>query len=632
MSETTYPASRGSSLLTQVAELAQSGLEVDNFLVQFFDKVSLAMEADGGSFWLYSLPEKKLVCRLDRTPEDQASGDLSRAQVSRLVVKCMEESTPALVASPEARPASDEEHRLSVICVPYSISEQLRAAIFLYRLGKDKPAFRRDNAYICQSLSAYVSVYFANYNLRQSERRSQRLNSLVDIAREVASLLNPERIAYAIVNRALEVIDCERAFLALARPGGGAGEKKNVEVLAISRLDEIHKGSAQVQTLKKLASWGASNAGDWYFTEEFMNSSDDPELKELLAGYFKLSGMKACMALSLKDSDGAIGVLALESEKPRNYTAVDFTLAGHLARLSTSALRSALEHRSLPAIRLLESTLRLKGQIATRRRKLLAWLALMAALVAAMVFVPVPFRVGGDCQVVPVERRYLNSGLDAVVQEVFVKEGDLVEEGSLIAKLDDKELRNSLGEAEQRLKFAQAQMRSLVADPADRFQYELKELEAGRIKNEIALLKGWLDLTSITSPITGTVMTPYIENLNNKQVRRGELICEIANLERLVLEIAIRESQVSYVQVGQRLKFVINSFPGEEMKGELEKKRQKSEPRAGRNVFVVTSALDNSAGRYSPGMEGYAKITVGSKPVGFVLFRRLINYFRTRMF
>ncbi len=129
-------------------------------------------------------------------------------------------------------------------------------------------------------------------------------------------------------------------------------------------------------------------------------------------------------------------------------------------------------------------------------------------------------------------------------------------------------------------------------------------------------------------------MTPRVENFTNKQVRRGELICEVANLERLVLEIAIPESQISHVREGQPLSFVINSFPGDEVEAAVEKRRQKSEPREGRNVFIVTCGLHHTSGprRYSPGMNGYAKVTVGTRSIGFVLFRRLINYFRTRMF
>ncbi len=627
MSETPYPAEGGSSLLAQVANLAQSNLEVDDFLEQLFDKVSLAMEADGGSLWLYSLPDKKLACRLDRIPQEQAVGDLARDRVAQLVVKCMEEEKPALVDPSEGTPAVSTEDQPSLLSVPYTISEKLRACVLLYRWGPNRRSFRRDNVYICQSLSAYVSVYFANYNFRQSENRYQRLSRVVDIGREVASLLDPERIAYVIVNRALEVIQCDRAFIALLRSPEAKDRSKDVEVLAISRLDEIHRGSAQIQALKRLSSWAVTNAGDWYFTEEFMKSSDDEQLKSLLKDYFELTGMKGCIAVSLRHGDEVMGVLALESQQPHTYSAVDFALIGQLAKISASALRSASEHRALPALKLLETSLWLKRHLT--RGKVLIWMMLLAAAVAAMVYVEVPFRVGGECEVAPVTRRYLNSALEAMVKEVLVKEGELVSLDDLVMQLDDRDIKAALDDAKHRLKVSELRMAALVREVA---AYKIAEAENLRIQKEIEMLHRQLERTRIIAPITGTVMTPRIENLRNKEVQKGELLCEIADLNQLVLETAIPESLISYVEVGQPLNFVIHSFPGQTMESKVESMRLKSEPRQGGNVFVVTSPLDSNPHRYSPGMQGWTKVSVGKRPVGYVLFRRVIDYFRTRVF
>jgi len=253
----------------------------------------------------------------------------------------------------------------------------------------------------------------------------------------------------------------------------------------------------------------------------------------------------------------------------------------------------------------------------------------MGVVVLGLVFGRIPFRVGGTCEVVPGERALLVARLGGLVKEVRVREGDQVAAGDEVICLDDQEIRLALQEQQSALAVSERRLTAFMA--TDRSRYQEEEASYELVQARIARLQEQLTHTHITSPIVGVVLTPNLEDLVGSPVREGQLLCEVAPLEELELEVAVPEELIGYVRVEQPVSFLLSAYPQQTERATVERIRLRSQPRGQRNTFVVTCALENPQGSIRPGMTGWAKVDCGYRSAGFVLLRKVIAYIQLRV-
>lgn len=618
------------SLLEQIRELAFSNIPRQAFLEGFFDKLAIALGAEGGGIWLYLERDKRLICELNRIPEVVAVGDLNPENVTRVVLRAIGDQVPILVSRAEAPGEAATGQDVSVVCVGFPVEEGVMGALFLYRDASDGRYFTRESVYLCQSLSPFVALYTARAASRQVAAQTRRLGALTELATELAQTQDPERIAYLTTNRLPAVVPCDRAFLAAAR-----GER--LRVLAITGHDEVHQGSAQVVALRALASWAARQGKDCYLTEQVVANSDDAELKERFQAYRDTTAMNSCLLVLLRETgEGGeeerevLGVLALESREPRVYAPAEMGVLGMLGKLLSATLERARRYADLPAIGLLEGVSKLRRHAGARARAL-RWLVVAGVVLLGLVFIPLPFRVGGACQVVPERRGLLVARTAGLVREVRARQGQQVAAGEVLIVLDDQEIRLAIEQQQKALAASERKLRAYRAanDPA-RAREEQANYEV--IQAQIAHLEEQLKRTRIRSPLAGVVLTPNLEDLEGSHVAEGQVLCEVAPLERLQLEVAVPEDLVGYVKEGQEVSFVLSAYPGTTLRGEVTHIGLRSQTRGQRNTFIVRCAMEEPGVGLKPGMTGWAQLRAGKRPAGFVLFRKVIAYFQTRVF
>lgn len=108
-------------------------------------------------------------------------------------------------------------------------------------------------------------------------------------------------------------------------------------------------------------------------------------------------------------------------------------------------------------------------------------------------------------------------------------------------------------------------------------QYE-RMIEDARMDLVIAekaseLARQKLKKTIILSPISGTILTHHPELLSGTLVNKGKPVIEIGDLSDLRFVININEININEIQVGQKAKIYLNSFPYRQYKvfeGEVE--------------------------------------------------------------
>jgi multidrug efflux pump subunit AcrA (membrane-fusion protein) len=132
----------------------------------------------------------------------------------------------------------------------------------------------------------------------------------------------------------------------------------------------------------------------------------------------------------------------------------------------------------------------------------------------------------------------------------------------------------------------------------------------------------------ITAPIDGVVLSGDLERARGVPVQRGQVLFELAPLAEMTLEVAVPDADAMLVGKGQKGEFALQASPERTMDFVVDRVRPQAEVRSDKNVFVTEAPVTNAVGWLRPGMQGTAKIDVSRKRLGWVLTRRLVNWFR----
>lgn len=251
----------------------------------------------------------------------------------------------------------------------------------------------------------------------------------------------------------------------------------------------------------------------------------------------------------------------------------------------------------------------------------------IAVLLMLLVFVRVPFRVGGDCVLQPTPRRYITARFDGVLQQAYVRPGEVVSAGTLLAQLEDFELKNELGRAQSE--------RHRATKEADSYwskgklaEAQMARLEAEKFQAQVDQLEYQLKHVRITAPIEGVILSGDLERARGVPVQRGQVLFELAPLAEMTLEVAVPDSDAGFVAAGQRGEFALQSRPERTFIFSVERVRPQAEIRNEKNVFVAEATVKNVEGWLRPGMQGTAKVDISRRSLGWILSRRLVNWVR----
>ncbi len=169
---------------------------------------------------------------------------------------------------------------------------------------------------------------------------------------------------------------------------------------------------------------------------------------------------------------------------------------------------------------------------------------------------------------------------------------------------------------------------------------QVAQAQADMARAYIALLERKISEASITSPISGTIVSPSLERRIRGSVEIGEPMFEVAPIELLRAELSVSEDRIADVI----LAFDKAKSEGKELRGELategdpgrhigfvvERINPVAEVEQDQNVFKVRVRLEETSGT-APGMSGVAKIHVGRRIYAFIWTRKLVNWVRMKL-
>lgn len=238
-----------------------------------------------------------------------------------------------------------------------------------------------------------------------------------------------------------------------------------------------------------------------------------------------------------------------------------------------------------------------------------------------------PFRVSASTTLEPLIQQAAAAPFNGYVSEAPVRAGDIVKAGTVLARLDDRELKLErlkwMGQEEELGK----QLRQAMAD-RDAAQVQIVSAQLDQAKAQVARVEDQLSRTTVVAPFDGVVVSGDLSQRLGAPVERGTVLFEVAPLESFRLLVKVDERDVAYVREGQRGALLLSAFPDEAIGFTVQKITPVSTPRDGRNFFRVEARLDSTDPRMRPGMEGVGKVDIDERRYIWIWTRSVVDSLR----
>ncbi len=507
----------------------------------------------------------------------------------------------------------------ALICTPVKYEQTWLGGLEIIN-KRDGSQFTQADTDLLSEIADQAANSIRNAQRHQAERKVKELQALLKTSREITSSLDLDHMLTVVVNQVATLIPFDRCAIALLTKG-------RYEIDAIAGETKIKEKDPEIKAWNQIIDW-AGNVGTELYVSEQNNEIDSnrPETREKLRAHFAASGMKSFYALPLTDEEGALGLLAMESKTPRFLSASQLELLKIFSGQATVAIRNAQLYRQVPLIGALEPlAAKKKAFLAMPKAKRIVAVSAVALVILFLVFFPWNLKVGGNAYVLPTRTATVNSEIDGVIEKVNFREGDVVAPGAVVASLRSDEYLLNLNDARSRSDILSRELtRAQAASGAAGAQIERVKLE--QTQREILFNQTKLEQTQIRAPMNGVIITPKIEEKSGQFIRRGEVFCETADINPVIVEGAVPEDDIGLVNLMQEVWLKANAFPSEKFIGRVTQISPQATTEQGLRVFIVRAEIENPDRVLRAGMVGRVKVLTGNRSVGYVLLREPLRW------
>jgi hypothetical protein len=233
----------------------------------------------------------------------------------------------------------------------------------------------------------------------------------------------------------------------------------------------------------------------------------------------------------------------------------------------------------------------------------------LTAVVGFLVLAKGDYRVSAQTVLEPLVQQAAVAPFDGYILEAPVRAGDLVTRGTVLAALDDRELKLErlkwLGQEEELNK----QLRQAMAE-RNLSQVQVLSAQLDQVRAQLARVEDQLTRTRVAAPFDGVVVSGDLSQSLGAPVERGAVLYEVAPLSAFRIILEVDERDMASVSVGQRGDMLLSAFPQKPIAFVVERITPVSTAKEGRNFFRVEAKLQHDEPRLRPGMEGVGKIEI----------------------
>lgn len=170
--------------------------------------------------------------------------------------------------------------------------------------------------------------------------------------------------------------------------------------------------------------------------------------------------------------------------------------------------------------------------------------------------------IQGTGTLMPSEQVDLSFESSGRITELDINEGQKVQKGTLLAKINDSELQAQRDKINVQLKLSedreQRQRTLLEREAISRESYEQALAEMQSLKADLAEIEAKIEKASIVAPFDGIVGLRYTSK--GAFVSPGTLVTQLVSVKPLKVDFAIPERYANVVKVGMPVTFSVDGF------------------------------------------------------------------------
>jgi len=258
-----------------------------------------------------------------------------------------------------------------------------------------------------------------------------------------------------------------------------------------------------------------------------------------------------------------------------------------------------------------------------KKDRLIAWFTPQHTLLAGgalLVFVALPFwheSVSGKFLLEPTMATEIRTRVPGLLTQIFVKEGDKVAAGQSLATLRNMAVESDYQHVQARLAMAAERVNAASLHYVD-YGMALKEEE--NLSNKFHELSSMRKELNLTSPISGTILTPRVQEKLGSYLVEGSELLEVADLSTMRARIYISEYDLAKIRSGAPKRVHVNGFlrKWDAQVRSIGTNSTEMDPRfvgesklKGMNpphFYLVDLEIQNANAALRPGMAGFARV------------------------
>lgn len=458
-----------------------------------------------------------------------------------------------------------------------------------------------------QLIATGITAWFARFAAMNNRLEANVSSAVIELIAKCNAAKTSQQAYYVLVTELQRLLQCDS--VAFAEPG----KHHRYRVRAISATAEVDQKTniicdladcaAETDIREAITIWPPLSVADRHTSRVHQN-------------FVQGHSYESVLSAPIESDEGYEGVLILMGRQSTIHDDTTLSIVNAVAPHIAGALLLRKQAEAGPFTRVKRAV---RGTPEKRKTRRGLVLAMVLGTVAMMI--PIPHKVACHCVVEPTVKRFATVPFDGILQQSFVKPGDLVTADQLLAKMDDRDLRFEKSEAAaartQAIKEVDVHLsKGRIADA------QISQLKAAELQAKLNWIRYRENHLDVKATIDGVVIEGDLEDAQGASVRQGQVLFEVAPLDSLKLTLDIQEEDIGYVNETMDVTARLDGAPGKRFRAALAKVKPRASADAGENVFTAEAALTEMDETLRPGMSGTAKIIGATRPIGWIVFHR----------
>lgn len=540
----------------------------------------------------------------------------SMGRLAKIVETCLRDRRGVVQSAALSQQAEDESGQLDLdhltqISYPIILEQRVIAVVAVEadcNVDDVNKIFRE-----IHWASAWLSSMLTGRELDEALTAKTRVGSVLEVIAVVLRHGKLQQILFETVNELRQRLDCARVAI-------GMVNNDSVKLIALSEAATFEKNTSLAKAYMR-AMEEAYDYGKAVLFDVPSKKTRFPVHHELM----QISGSRSVISCPLFEGGRSIGVLVLESSG-KVFDEADLAWLDAFTAMAAPIISQRKKAEQNGWMRLADDVKSMLAKLFGPRY--LIWKAAAASLficLAILALVHIDYRVTAKTVIEGEIQRVVSAPFDGFVGSTYVRAGDTVKQGQLLASLDDHELMIEkvrwLSERDQydnRLREAMA--------THDLTAVQVLGAQLSQAQAELNLVTKKIEYAHLVAPFDGLVVSGDLSQQVGAPVEVGKKLFEIAPLQSYRVILQIDEREIRHIKVGQPGMLVITGIAGDPQALTVQKVTPVATTEDGKNFFRVEASLSEASTRLRPGMEGIGKVVTDCHSLWWVLFHSFTDW------